>query len=425
MTESGPKSHATWSASATTRNWACAGALALNQQVAHLEKESEAAGWGTACHSVAEDCLKSGCDAIEWVGRIVKSKEHTFEVDDEMAETAQAYVDYVRDRLAAYKAETGEDAVLYVEQTFSLEKLEPPFDAGGTGDAVMYFPAWALLEIVDLKGGRGVKVSVAENKQLRTYGLGAVLTNPGLNVQRVRSTIVQPRMGDGKPKSEEYHIADLVEWTGELRMKMAQSAEALAAYRQITGDLSREAWAEKYLCAGDHCGTTFCKAQGICPALEKRALDAAGVWFDDQNTPHLSNTPSDLSPERLSVVLDAADMIQNYLNACRSLAHALVESGVEVPNYILVEKTGRRKFIEDDEAVLVHQIKALTQLSDDDLYNQKLKSPSQLEKTLKKDKGLIAALIETPITGVNLVRADKTTREPVKSKADKFFQPID
>ena len=65
----------------------------------------------------------------------------------------QAYVDYV---VGVVDSETGSG--LHVEQHFTLNSLSPPFDAGGTADAVIFLPSRKLIEVVDLKGGRGVVV---------------------------------------------------------------------------------------------------------------------------------------------------------------------------------------------------------------------------------------------------------------------------
>lgn len=413
------RAHAEWSASATSRNWNCAGALALAKQVSHLDKESEAAGWGTACHELSEMCLRGGQDAEEYIDRIIKTKELSFDVDEEMAECAQTYIDYVRSRVASAKG-----VQLMVEQRFSLASLKPPFEAGGTADAVLYFPEEALLEVVDLKGGRGIVVEVADNKQLRTYALGAMLANAGFKVDRVMSTIVQPRAGhkDGAIRSETYDVLDLVEWLMDLRVAMNAAKAAQDAYLKITGDISREEWAAKYLSAGSHC--TFCPAAGLCPALEKTALDAAGVWFDDLRMPQMSNTPADLSPEKLASVLDAADMIDGYLNACRRLAHSLAEDGVAIPRYQLVEKIGRRRWtLGEDE--LRTQLAEVASLTEDEMYVPKLRSPAQLEKILGKRKGVLASFIETPVTGSNLVSVTKTTRRAIAPTVNTFFQPLD
>jgi len=428
------RAHATWSASSTSRNWACAGALALGEQVRHLDIESEAAAWGTACHSISEKCLKSGHtlggeqDAEDFIDTMEKTKSHSFTVDTEMANTAQVYVDYVRGRLATYEAETREPAELYIEERFSLADLNPPFDAGGTGDAVMIFPKWELIEVVDLKGGRGVKVDVTANKQLRTYGLGAMLAHPRRPISHVMSTVVQPRMGDGKPKSETYHVADLMEWTAELVARMKLSAEALEAYKAIKGDLMREAWGDKYVVAGTHC--TFCPAEGFCPAREKKALAAANAFFNDSGKVVIPNQPADLSPEKLADALDAADDLTNWLNAVRALATRLAQGGTTIANpatgssYILTERIGNRRFKGEFPA---EDLKKLG-IKDDELYTLAMRSPAQLEKKLGakrlrelggKDK--LDALIHRPVTGTSLVSATKTTRPAVASAAEKFF----
>ena len=89
------RSHSVWSASASPRRWGCPGSLALEMEGTTPDKESQAAAWGTACHEVAERALRSGKDCTEWLGETVKTKEHEIEVDDEVGETAQVYVDYV------------------------------------------------------------------------------------------------------------------------------------------------------------------------------------------------------------------------------------------------------------------------------------------------------------------------------------------
>lgn len=427
MTNHGGRAHATWSASSTTRNWACSGALALGEQVAHLDVESEAAAWGTACHQVAEKCLRSGNDAETLIGTVEKTKRFSFEVDTEMANTAQAYVDYVRGRMAEYKQATGEDSELYIEERFSLASLEPPFDAGGTGDAVLIFPKWELIEVVDLKGGRGIKVEVEQNKQLRTYGLGAMLAHPGCSISRVMSTVVQPRMGDGLPKSETYHVADLMEWTAELVERMNRSAEAIAEYKAIKGDLMREAWGDKYVVAGSHC--TFCPAAGFCPAKEKKALAAAEAFFGDSGMIVIPNQPADLSPERLARALEGFDDLQDWMNAVRALATRLKQTGTDIKDtatgaeYILVDKIGNRRFKGEFPAEGLKKIG----VTDEELYTLAMRSPAQLEKKLgakrlrEVGKDKLAALIHRPITGQSLVSAAKTTRPPVSSAAEKFF----
>jgi len=405
------REHATWSASATERNWNCPGALALTMDLP--DDTSEAADWGTCCHQIAEACLREGRDAAEWIGQTVKGKKHSFECDDEMAETTQVYVDFCRN---LGKGSHWSEA----EQRFSLASLKPPFDAGGTADFVAHNAAKKSIDVVDLKGGRGVAVDATENKQLRTYALGAMLANPGLKVDTITVTIVQPRAPHpaGRIRSETFHVADLVEWTGDLLAAMERSKKALVERGSLMG--TEAGWAATYLKPGPWCDKTFCKARGFCPALQQAAYDAAGVWFDDLDQPRLANAPDAMSPEALAQALDAADMIEGWVNAVRAYAHTQAEMGVTIPAYMLVERIGRRRW--KDEAGAEAKLKALV----DEPYTKKLVSPAQAEKLLgKKRAGEIADLIEKPVTGSNLVRADKTTRPAIQPAVEKHFDVLD
>ncbi len=192
LKDHGARDHAQWSASATERNWACPGALALTDGLP--ETTSEAADWGTCAHMIAEKCLADGVSASEFVGTTQKGKKYEFEVDDEMADTAQVYVDFVRkSAIEAAPKNANPASLLKIGQHFTLASLNPPFEAGGTADAVIYYPTEKKLHVVDLKGGRGHVVEVVGNPQLRTYALGAMLANPELAVEQVTVTIVQPR----------------------------------------------------------------------------------------------------------------------------------------------------------------------------------------------------------------------------------------
>lgn len=414
------RAHATWSASSTARNWNCSGALALSAQVEDLDIESEAAGWGTACHELSEKCLRTGTDAADRIGATIKTKAHEFDVDEEMAETAQVYIDYVREK---HTGDGQSPYQLWVEERFSLEKLKPPFDAGGTCDAIIYGQTERALEVIDLKGGRGIVVEVNDNKQLRTYALGAILAHPELRVDKVAATIVQPRAHhkDGRIRSETFHIADLMEWTSDLVAKMNLSAEAIAEYAKVTGALSLEAWAEKYLKAGSHC--TFCKAEGFCPALKSKALAVADAWFDDAGAVRIRNQPDVLDPAALAAALDGADLLQNWLNAVRALSTRLAESGTEIPGYHLADKFGRRKFKDPDA---VPAALDLLGVPEDKLFEKKLRSPAQIEKALgakglKPIKAQFDSLYHTPLTGRTLVSTAKSSKPAATPKAEAFF----
>jgi hypothetical protein len=414
MIDHSDRAHSTWAASATARNWHCAGALAL-ARFAPPQKESIHSARGTACHQIAEKCLRTGVDASSFLGETEQTKERAIEIDEELVNSAQEYVDYCRgliDRSAFGMYE------FWIEEKFSLGALNPPFDAGGTGDFVFYDAG--LLEIVDLKNGMGV-VDVNENPQLRTYGLGAMLHHKGLDVNNVKVTIVQPRAPhkDGRIRSETFHVADLVEWTADLVAAMKRSKAAMDAYDAAEGNaVVLEAWAETWLKPGK---CTFCPVEGSCPALKRDALSVAKVWFDDMGQPRLGNEALDTSPDALGRDLDMIPMLEDWIKARRALAHSMAEAGTDIPGYQLSDKIGNRKW-GDEAALQAAMIEA--GVSVDDMHAEpKLKSPAQLEKVLgAKRKALIEPFIVREVTGTNLVSVAKTTRPAAKTVADKYFE---
>ena len=427
------RAHAQWAASATARNVTCAGAIAMETMCE--DKETEAAAWGTCAHQIAERCLRGAVDASNWIGSIERSGKFEFVIDEEMANCSQTYVDYCRDRLAAYKAETGQEAEYWIEQKLSLASLNPPIEAGGTGDFGMHFPLWRMLEIVDLKGGRGVVVKAAGNMQERTYAIGFLLSLIGISVDTIRSTIVQPRVGDGKPTWEDIHVAELVDWTVDLLARMRLSKQALTEFEALDGSrIAFDAWAEKWLTTG---ACTFCPAEGICPKRRKEALsimgDTAKRWFEEPTTDDpliVGNAPDIASPEELAHWLDGLEALENWIKAVRGYAHGAAERGVDIPNWMIVDKIGNRAWMEKDEAKLAAALKAALKLTDDQIYERSVRSVAQIEKVLgAKRKEELAALDkklwEKPVKGTNLVSADKTTRTAAKGLTERHNEKLE
>lgn len=415
MADHGARDHATWSASATARNVHCPGALTL-AQFAPPQRESIHSARGTACHQIAEKCLRTGVDASSFLDKIEKTKEREIEIDEELVNSAQEYVDYCRERMSY------DD--YWIEERFDLSALGTPFDAGGTGDFVSYSAAAKALEIVDLKNGMGV-VDVNENPQLRTYGLGALLAHPDLDVERVTVTIVQPRAPhkDGRIRSETFHVADLIDWTADLLKAMQRSKQAMDEHAAANGNtVLLDEWRDKWLKPGK---CTFCPVEGSCPALKRDALSVAAVWFDDMDQPRLGNAALDTDPASLNRDLNMIPMLEDWIKARRALAHSMAEQGVEFEDHMLVDKIGNRKWTDDaGEMARLTKIVESSGFEISDVYVEpKLKSPAQLEKLLgSKRKALIEPFVVREVTGTNLVSRTKTTRSAAKSKAETYFE---
>lgn len=412
------REHALWSASASKGNIACPGRLTLTKDLP--DTSGEAADWGTCCHQISEQCLRNKTDAADFIGQTVKGKRHQFEVDEEMAETAQTYIDYVR-------AATKPGASIWIEQKFSLAAINPPIEAGGTADAVIYLPTEKRLHVVDLKGGRGVVVGAEENPQLRTYALGAMLAHTDLDVTDIKVTIVQPRAPhrDGRIRSETFHVIDLAEWANDLLAAMHRTAEATAK-RASMGPMQ---WAATYLNPGSHCADTFCGAAGFCPALEQRALDAVGIHFDPiTEAPSIPNGPDSGSPEERARRLDMLDLVEDWVKAVRGHEHRMAEMGQAAEGYGLVEKTGREKWVDGgaDKALMAADMLGVAR--DKVLNEPKPKTPKQVREAFKKakaDPSALEGLSETPSSGTNLVRLADSLRPPITAPVHQHFTPVE
>jgi len=421
MTSHSDRAHAQWSASATARNWTCPGALAM-ATIAPPEQDSLAAARGTAAHEIAERCFANETDANSFLATHVFVGKHTIEVDDEIVDSAQSYVDYVR----ALNPDE-----IWIEHKWNLDSISPPFDAGGTCDTVALIKAEKLLKVIDFKHGVGV-VEANENKQLRTYALLALLNLPKEtidHVEKIETVIVQPRAyhAEGRIRSEVFTVDTLFGWAVELIDAMNKSRQALDAFNANAGDKDAfNAWAAKWLTPGN---CKFCPAEGMCPALRNKALSVASEnaakWFEDPSVTAAVELPAPtvMDDAQLGHILDGLDLLEDWIKAVRETAHNRAENGAKIPGWILVDKIGNRVWSKPEEEI-VKDLKALG-LSEDQLYARKLCSPAQAEKALgAKRKAEIAPLVEKPVKGVNLVQENKTSRAPAKNKIESFFEAV-
>ena len=110
--------------------------------------------------------------------------------NEDMKQHCENYVAFVVENYEAARKHT-KDAKLIVEAKLDLSELIP--EAFGTGDAVII--ADEELHIIDLKYGKGVRVSCENNKQMMLYALGALRAYDYMYpLDRVKMTIFQPRL---------------------------------------------------------------------------------------------------------------------------------------------------------------------------------------------------------------------------------------
>lgn len=366
-----PRKHVRLSPSGAHRWRNCPGSVRLEAEVGRPDTSSVHSREGTAAHDLAERCLNENLNPMEQIGQTIvvdgqagdPEAEYEIEVTEEMAISVRLFVDYVRERAVELNGE------VFVEVRVNLEDLDPPAPMGGTADAVIWSPSRRLLEVVDLKYGRGVVVEIEGNDQTRYYALGAVV-ELRKKPETVRTTIVQPRAqhADGPVRTASMSFQDLVEF----KHRLFSDAEATQdpAAPLITGTWCR-----------------WCDALPVCPAQQVRALEVAQTEFDvlaevegDDESP--LPTPKKLSVEQLVKILEASDVLETWLRSVRDYAQNRLERGLEVPGYKLVEGRSNRRWREDEEEAVDTFLRGKG-LRVDERAPRKLISPYQAEKKLK------------------------------------------
>src|SRR5690606_2558332 len=296
---------------------------------------------------------------------------------DEMFEHVSRYVEVVLEKLTP-------GADLYVEQRLDFSPWVP--EGFGTGDAVIVSDD--VLEIIDLKYGKGVQVDAEGNPQLRLYALGAY-NQFGMiyNFDRVRMTIVQPRLDH--VSTEKLSLKELLQWGEEIK-PIAQKAF------KGEGEFN----------PGPHC--RFCRARRSCRARAEANLQMARFEF---------RKPELLSVEEVAEILAQAEELAAWAKDVKdfALSQAYLH-GVKIPGFKVVEGRSTRKITDDAE--LAKRLEA----EGYDPYKKVMKTLTELEKTVGKKRfaELADGLIVKPPGKPTLV--EETDKRPEISRAAMEFK---
>lgn len=363
VTEALP-AHSKIGASSSHRWIACPGSVALSADIP--DESSEFAREGTAAHELAAECLRHDQDAWEHAGRAIKVEGDEFTVDDEMVAGVQVYLDAIRRDLTEYETGNDGEPVVFIEHQFHLADLHP--DLFGTADCAIFFPAWGLLRVYDLKYGRGVVVEARENPQFLYYAAGVVHKISGdHDIEHVETVVVQPRAEhrDGPVRRWGLTIDSLGDWVA--------STLVPAAKRTSEPDAALE--------PGDHC--RFCPARAICPKL--------AAEFDSIDP---GAKPTSLSDEELAERLAKASVIRKYISALEDEAFSRISAGKKVPGFKLVPKKANRVWKDGAEDALLKKF-------GEEAFDKKLKTPPNIEK-LRGGKKFVSEHAYKPDTGLTL-----------------------
>jgi len=391
MADEDEPAHSKIGASSAKRWMNCPGSVVLCER-APEQPSSKFAEEGTAAHTLFERCvkkwLKSGemPDALIYLGERIKVKntKNKYEVTEEMAEAVNDCLSVVEEfKWNSKKVHLG------VESKVHLSWIHP--DMFGTIDFHAADLKRRKLTIVDFKYGAGVPVDVYKNEQVLYYCL-AIAKKYGIkNFDEFEVIIAQPRADhfEGPIRRWNFDRKTLLKFEQELKAAVLRVEDARADFDEV--QLNPGSWCR------------FCAAAGTCPALRNKALVEAVGDFDDVEddiedvylTP-----PGELSKERLSQVLFAAEMIDAWVSQVRKYALSEAQNGRIPEGFKLVNKQGRRKWRDLKEVI---EKANLCGASAKEIYApRKLKTPAQLEKVRGLGKKFVSDLTETPNAGAHL-----------------------
>ena len=384
--------HAKLSASGSEKWMTCTPSARMEE--AFQDEGSEFAREGTFAHAVFEQQL------LHYLGREVEPLPNELMHFDSPAlcDYVQEAVNFAIDRIKeAY--ERCKDPVIYVERRLDFSRWVP--EGFGTGDLVIITDE--LVEVLDLKYGKGIFVDAKGNSQMRLYGLGAYNELANLyTIQKVRMTILQPRLNNYS--SEEISLRELLEWADD---KVVPAAKL--------------AWAgEGTFVPGPHCTSNFCKARYTCPARAEGALAVARQEFGS-----LPPAVDTLTVDRIAQLLPSADAVIDWFTDLKAHALKQAEKGTTVPGYKLVEGRSNRKY--SDQDAVAKALRA-AEVPDEIAYERSLLGITAMEKAIGKKKfaEVLGGLITKPEGKPTLV-PEEDKRPALTSRAsalDDFSKPV-
>lgn len=374
MVKHSVRKHALLSASGSSRWINCPPSARIEEKIPD-KGSSTYAEEGTLAHEFADLSLRiqSHVGPLKerdvWYKEQKKLRKHKLYADD-MEDHVAKYVDYVLAEWLAARQKTP-DAVLDIEAKTDYSYLVP--EGFGTCDGVII--ADGVLEIIDFKYGKGVKVDAVNNSQLRLYGLGGLRKYQILyEITSVKMTIVQPRLDH--ISSETLSVFELIKWANEVAEPSAKQADK----------------GEGNFNPGDWC--RWCKAKPTCKALAEHNTNLAKHDFADPRT---------LSDEELLEAYRQSSLLVDWAN---SIGAYLLEQALEGKNwegYKVVEGRSVRKWLNEGQA-----IKSLVDMGYEktEVTNTKIKGIGDVEKMVGKGK-VDHLLIKPPGKPTLVLESDK------------------
>lgn len=349
-------------ASSLARVMECAGSLFFKDLPP--EPNSEAAKEGTAAGEYLEHLLMGSTPGTH--------AKNGVPFDDDMIYYATGVAEDIRS-----KAEGEIKCEVKVDwQGPSNGWVRGRYDASFVSEGKLY--------VDDYKYGWGL-VEVKNNWQLLAYGIGEVIRrNESFNSIVLRIHQPRPHHEDGPTREWEISYDTLLEFKNKIEERFHEIGQG-----------------EKGLSSSTNC--KYCKASVVCPAFNKayhRGVEVVQDFIQDT-----------MDNEELSFQLDLVSRIEELVKMRKdSLTHLTshrIKQGEIVPNYILRESYGHRKWSPNATPKFFEAMGI-------DAVEKKLISPAKVEK-LGVPKELVNQLTSKPFLG------DTVKRQDTSKMGDKIF----
>jgi len=379
--------HALLGASSSDRWLNCPPSARLEAQVE--EKASEYAREGTFAHTLAELKLAHYLGTLttpKYNTKLKKLKQEEH-YSEELESDTQIYIDFAVEKINEARAKTPDAAVL-LETKLDYSPWVP--EGFGTGDLVLITDG--VLEIVDLKFGRGIQVSAEDNSQMQLYALGAINQFGFLyDINTVKMTIHQPRLDH--ISTAEMTVDDLMYWATNTVMGGAELAW------KGEGEFRCGPWCQ------------FCKIKATCRKRAETNLQLAKYDFKD---------PPQLTDDEIAEVMFAADELQRWVSDVQAYAlDQAINHGKEWPGFKLVEGRSYRRYSDEAEAA---KALAAAGFEEEKIYTRSLLGITAMEKLVGKkqfNEILGACIVKPP--GKPKLAPESDKRPAIKSTAEIDF----
>jgi len=377
------RDHAILSASGAHRWLECTPSARLEEEID--ERASIYAEEGTFMHELAELNLSLYLERTskqEFNKKLQQMRESEF-YTEEIENAIQAYVDLVIERIN----EAGSDALILLEEQVDFSPWVP--EGFGTSDVLII--SNNTIEVIDLKGGRGVRVEAQDNPQMKLYALGAI-NGFGIlyDIEKIRMTIIQPRIDNFS--TDEITVEELLEWGEQVVKPKAEMAfKGEGEYK-----------------ASDHC--RFCKVKATCRA---RADENMKLIYLDFRPPPL------LTDDEIVDIILKIDELKRWASDVEDYAfNKAVNEGKKWTGLKLVEGRRSRRYSNEEEAA-----KRLLDAGyeEDKIFSKSLLNLTKLEKEIgkKEFEKILGSLIETPPGKLRLVpESDKRPELKLSAEID-------